>query len=296
MAVRYGSLLVAVLGIIGGYATPLMLGSGEPNFVGLFSYMLVLGVGVLGISFRRDWRLLVWLSFVGNYALFFLAMQEFHRENFWEVMPFLVGFFVLFSTAIFIFNVMNRAKSTLLELLGLWANAGIFFATSYVLVRDTYGKQAEAAVTLATAAFFVAHVYLLLQRRVHDRELLLSFTALAAVFLSVTLPLVLSKHWITSSWAVQAVVMLWIAGKLNSRFLRALSYLLYMVVIGRFLPDRSARTVSFVGKRSTDAVMGFCHRHDRAGGDVRRAGGFPGPRLSIGAEPARRRAARRRSR
>src|SRR5262249_11839680 len=38
LALRYGSLLVAVLGIIGGYATPLMLGGHEPNFVGLFTY------------------------------------------------------------------------------------------------------------------------------------------------------------------------------------------------------------------------------------------------------------------
>ena len=234
VAVPYRSLLVAVLGIIGGYATPLMLGSGEPNFLGLFTYMLVLGLGVLGVSFRRDWRLLVWLGFAGNYALFFLAMQRYKADDFWEVMPFLSAFFLLYSTAIFVFNVVNRVKSTLLELLGLWTNASIFFATSYFLVRDVYGKQAEAVVTLGMAAFFVAHVYLLLHTRVHDRELLLSFTALAAVFLSLTVPLVLSPQWITSSWAIQAVVMLWMAGKLNSRFLRSLSYLLYLIVLMRF--------------------------------------------------------------
>ena len=54
-------------------------------------------------------------------------------------MPFLVGFFVLYSTALFLFNVVQRTKSTLLELLGLLLNAGIFFAASYVLVRDAYG-------------------------------------------------------------------------------------------------------------------------------------------------------------
>jgi uncharacterized membrane protein len=234
LAVTYRSLLVAVLGIIGGYATPLMLASGEPNFVGLFTYILVLGIGVLGISFKRDWRLLVWLGFMGNYTLFFLAMEEYHRANFWEVLPFLAAFFVLYSTAVFIFNVMNRVKSTLLELLGLWANAGVFFATSYVLVRDAYGKYAEAGVTLAMAAFFIAHVFVLLKQKVHDRELMLSFTALSAVFLSVTLPLVLSRQWITASWAVQAVVMLWVAGKLNSRFVRILAYLLYVIVVSRF--------------------------------------------------------------
>ncbi len=233
LAVAYHSLLVAVLGIIGGYATPLLLASGESNFVGLFTYMLALGLGVLGICFKRDWRLLVWLAFVGNYSLYFLATRDAQPADFWQIMPFLAAFFVLFSTSIFVFNVINRTKSTLLELLGLWANAGVFFFASYELVRMAYGKQAEAVVTLGMAVFFVAHVYLLLARKVHDRELLLSFTALAAVFLSVTIPLVLAAQWITSSWAIQALVMLWLAGKLQSEFLRSLAYGLYLLVLGR---------------------------------------------------------------
>ena len=46
-------------------------------------------------------------------------------------MPFLVGFFVLYSTTLFLFNVVQRTKSTLLELIGLLLNAGIFFVASY---------------------------------------------------------------------------------------------------------------------------------------------------------------------
>ncbi|GAG39796.1 unnamed protein product, partial [marine sediment metagenome] len=68
-----------------------------------------------------------------------------------------------------------------------------------------------------------------------DRELLLSFTALAALFITITVPLALSSEWITATWAVQALVMLWIAGKLDSKFLQHLGYVLYMIVLGRFI-------------------------------------------------------------
>ena len=239
LAVQTGSPLVAVLGIIGGYGTPLMLPAGEANYVELFTYLLVLGVGVLGISVKRNWRLLNWLAFLGTYLLFFMAMQHYRPEQFWQVMPFLVGFFVLFSTTVFIFNLVNQAKSTLLELLGLWVNAGIFFVTSYILVNQwldvrEYAPQWVGVLTLGLTLFYIAHVYYFLVRRLHDRELLLSFTVLAALFLTVTLPLVFSSEWITVSWAVQALAMLWIAGKLDSQFLRHAAYLLYAIVIGRF--------------------------------------------------------------
>jgi uncharacterized membrane protein len=57
---------------------------------------------------------------------------------------------------------------------------------------------------------------------------------LAALFLALTIPLLLSNQWITASWALQALVMLWIAGKLNSQFLRQLAYVLYAIVVFRF--------------------------------------------------------------
>ena len=235
LAVRFDSVLTAVLGIIGGYGTPVMLSTGEGDFVSLFSYVLILGCGVLGISYRKNWHLLNYLSFVGTYGLFFTTTENYYDQTyFWHVMPFLIAFFVLYSTIVFFFNLVNRKKSTLLELLGLLINAGIFFVTGYVLVEEMYGQEWVAAVTLGLVAFYVAHIYYFLVRKVLDRELLLSFTALAAFFLAVTVPLILSGEWITVCWAVQAFVMLWIAGKIGSQFLRQVAYLLYAIVLARF--------------------------------------------------------------
>lgn len=236
MAVRFDSMLVAILGILGGYGTPIMLRTGVVDFVGLFSYLLLLGTGVLGISYKKNWPLLNYLSFVFTYGLFFGAMSSkpYANEHFWQVMPFLSGLFVLFSTAVFLFNLVHRARSTLLEPIGLLINAGIYFVTSYRLVDQAFGYRWVAVVTLALAAFYVAHVWYFLVRRLLDRELLFCFIGLAAFFLAVTVPLLLSAEWITVSWAIQALVMLWIAGKLQSEFLRHVAYVLYLIVAVRF--------------------------------------------------------------
>lgn len=234
IAVRFNSLLVAVLGILGGYGTPIMLSTGVVNFVGLYSYLLMLGIGVFGVSIKKNWHLLNYLSFLGTYGLFFAAMQKYQTSDFWLVMPFVVAFFCLYSTMTFLFNLLHRKKSTLLEVLGLIVNAGVFFVVSHELVGDVFGERWVAAISLALAAFYAAHVYYFLLRRLLDRELLLSFTALSAFFLAVTIPLALSSQWITASWAIQALVMLWIAGKLESEFLRQVAYLLFAIVLGRF--------------------------------------------------------------
>jgi len=234
IAVSFDSKLVAVLGFLGGFGTPVMLSTGAVHFFSLYTYMLVLGAGVLGISIRKNWPLLNYLSFLCTYALFFASMQAYRTVYFWEVMPLLTAFFVLYSTMQFLHNVVNGAKSNLLDLLALFFNAGIYFAVSFQLVEEMYGRPWVAAVTLALAAFYIGHVFYFLWRERVDRELLLSFMGLAAFFLAVTVPLVLSPEWITVSWSLQALVMLWIAVKLRSEFLRHLSYVLYLIVLWRF--------------------------------------------------------------
>ena len=110
-------------------------------------------------------------------------------------------------------------------------------------MSEAYGQRAVAAVTLGLTAFYAAHVYYFLARRIADRELLLSFMGLAVFFLAVTIPLVLSREWITVSWAIQALVMLWLADKLKSEFLRQVAFLLYGIVLLRFGLHGSARPV-----------------------------------------------------
>lgn len=234
IAVRFNSILVAVLGILGGYGTPIILSTGAVNFPGLYGYMLVLGVGVLGICYWKNWPLLSYLSFFATYALFFSSMQAYDVSHFWEVMPFVAAFFVLFSTTTFLYKIVNAAKSNLLDLLALLVNAGVFYAISYHLVDVAYGSKWVAAVTLSLAAFYTAHVFYFLWRRLVDRELLVSFIGLAAFFLAVTMPLLLSREWVTVSWAIQAFVLLWLAGKLGSEFLRHVCYVLYAIVLFRF--------------------------------------------------------------
>lgn len=234
LAIRLNSMLVAIFAIIGGYCTPILLSTGQVNFVGLYSYMLLLGIGILGINWYKQWHLLNFLSFFFNYLLFFAALDKYQNHYFWQVFPFLAGFFVLYSTMVFLFCLVNQVKSTLLDVLALIVNAGIFFVAAQHLIEPHYGQIWLALLTVVLAAFYIAHVYFCLAKRIADKELLLSFIGLAAFFLTITLPLLLSKQWLTVSWSLQALVMLWMAEKMRSHFLRQAAYGLYLIVLFRF--------------------------------------------------------------
>lgn len=63
---RRASLLVAVLGLAGGFATPLLVGSTTDSPVTLFGYILVLDAGLIWLARDRGWPLLAHLSVAGT--------------------------------------------------------------------------------------------------------------------------------------------------------------------------------------------------------------------------------------
>jgi uncharacterized membrane protein len=242
IAVRFNSMLVAVLGIIGGYGTPLMFTTVDPNLPALFGYLLVLGCGVLAICFWRNWPLVNLLAFVATWCLVPAALVQYETSQFREVYPFIVGFFVLFSTMTFLYKVVRGTPATVLDLFALFANAAVFFGISFWMVDDAFGRRQVALVTLGLAAFYTLHVLSFLRRGVVDHGLLVSFLGLVATFVAVTMPLVLSRQWVTGSWAIQAVVLLWMAERLESGIVRRMALALLGIVFVRLCAIDLGRT------------------------------------------------------
>ena len=234
LAVRFNTLLMAVLGILGGYGTPLMLNTGVKNFPGLFGYLLLLGLGLLGVSRCRPWPLLNYLGMLLTYGLAGAAIhQHYVAADCGVVLGFLVAFFLLFAAVLILRHIVEREKITLLELLGSLAHTVIFFGLADRVITLAYPEKFAALLTLALAAFYLALAGWLLARRQQDRGLLCLFLALAALFLALTPPLAVSRQWITASWALQGLIMLWLAGKLDSRFLGLLASAAYLLAAAR---------------------------------------------------------------
>jgi uncharacterized membrane protein len=236
LAVRFRSLLIAVLGMLGGYLTPVLLSTGAKNFPVLYAYLLLLGLGMLGVAWKRQWPIVTWLAFLCHSILVGVSLGlHFTPADFPVVMPFLVAFFLLFSTAVFIYNVATRTIASLLELIGLLLAASAFFAFGYWTMLTTFpGRQDYASwLALGLCAYYIVHVYALQLRSFGDKGLQTVFLGLGAIFLSITLPLLLSKGWLTVTWAMEALVLLWMGQKLKSPILGVLSAILYALVIGR---------------------------------------------------------------
>jgi uncharacterized membrane protein len=55
LSIRRDSMFIALLGLMGGFATPALLSTGENRPLGLFSYLLLLNVGLAWVAYRKRW-------------------------------------------------------------------------------------------------------------------------------------------------------------------------------------------------------------------------------------------------
>jgi uncharacterized membrane protein len=55
LSIRRDSVFIALLGMMGGFATPALLSTGENRPVGLFSYLLLLNAGLAWVAYRKRW-------------------------------------------------------------------------------------------------------------------------------------------------------------------------------------------------------------------------------------------------
>src|SRR6266496_2471925 len=81
LAVQLDALVVAILGIGGGFLTPVLLSTGQDNPLGLFGYIALLDIGLLAVARRKEWSSLPILGAVGTVLMQIVWVGNFFRAG-----------------------------------------------------------------------------------------------------------------------------------------------------------------------------------------------------------------------
>lgn len=106
LAVRLNALVVAILGMLGGFLTPLMLSTHQDNPLGLFGYIAILDIGLIFVALNRRWHFLTALAAFGTAFMqmgwageFFQSEQYFIGNKIFIPLAVLGGFNALYLAA-----------------------------------------------------------------------------------------------------------------------------------------------------------------------------------------------------
>ena len=239
LALTQDAELLASFALIGGFATPVLLSTGQNHEVALFSYLALLDLAVLAMAVAKPWRRLLWGSFAGTVLLYAGWYSEYYLAG-------QLGVTVLFASLFFaIFALIPLATGyerstrfsgppatlTLLPLL----NATAFFLALYQMYERDTANLTWYALGLATVYLGISSLF---KRRFPEQDntfLNLLHVAIAIAFITIAIPLKLNAQWITIGWLIESAVLLWISVKVRVDFLRFLAVGALALGIGRLL-------------------------------------------------------------
>lgn len=236
LSVYYDSKWLAVLGLVGGFLTPVLLTTGRDNQVALMTYMTILNLGLLGIAFHKKWDLLNTLGLIFTYLLYSAWYASHYADSkFWPAVLFLNVFFLIYSVAPFAYQFLRESREELKGIVLMVPNAFIAFGYSYAMIVQRSSLPWVSVVSVFYAVVFLAMASYLYKTGKQQLEAFVVLLAKALLFLIITVPLIFSKHWITVFWSAQAFALLWMGMRLERRSLRAGAYALFGMALFKFL-------------------------------------------------------------
>lgn len=236
LAVLQDARALAVVGALGGFATPLLLASGSGNHVGLFGYYLVLCLGIAAVAWFRTWRELNLIGFFFSFGVAtFWGLFSYRAEHYATSQAFLIAFFLVFM-AVLLLPARRVATGAAPPAGERWVNGSLLFGLptlafglQYGLVKDmAYGPALSA---LAAAAFYVALAWRLRGKP----QLALAFEgclAVGTVFVTLVIPFALDARAVSGAWALEGAGLVWLGWRQGRRLARALGYLLLLIAGG----------------------------------------------------------------
>jgi hypothetical protein len=158
LAVKLDAQVVAVLGLLGGFLTPMLLSTGVDNPPGLFGYLALLDIGLAAVALRKRWTYLLLLAGIATVLMQFGWLSSFFvPAKIYVAMSIFIGFSALFAAVLIVSEKLKLADHWAASTAVLLPSAALLFPLTIL-----YGNHSALADNIGLIFGFVFVIDLLL--------------------------------------------------------------------------------------------------------------------------------------
>lgn len=209
LSILYNRQELAIFSLIGGFCSPLMVSTGEGNYIVLFSFLLILNSGMLIVSIARNWKLIGIISYSLSLLFFWTWLILSFHDKFIGATIFASLFFIQFYLLAIIKHFKEDRKMTLFQaILILTNNLSALFALMYIF--NGYEHDIRGLVTIIIAAINAIVMITLFRDVKVDKNLIYLIIGIVMSLVSLAIPIQLKGHVITMFWAAEMTLLVWL--------------------------------------------------------------------------------------
>ncbi|GAA5090481.1 DUF2339 domain-containing protein [Chryseobacterium ginsengisoli] len=221
----YKSEILIIFSLFGGFLAPLMISTGESNYLFLFTYLTVLNIGMLAVVFLKNWKSVGWISFI--FTGIYLSSWTIEKTEILSVYFYIITYIIFYLFALqnyFKKNILVSSDILMLVLINFTSIIGLV----YIFDELQYGP-----VIIFPIVFALVNLGLL-YREYSRKNFGINYSVFAGITVSlftVAIALQFKTHLITSVWAIEATLLLFIWKKTNLDIFKICFYILFPLVI-----------------------------------------------------------------
>ena len=239
-AIQYDMQIIAHIGLVGAYAVPFLLSNDSGRIELLFTYIGVINTGILLISFKRNWKQLLYSSFIATWLIYitWFATKYAVDKPILLALSFATLFFVIFYTALLAYKLRKNLSIPTVDISLLLINAFIYYGIGYsILDWQTATREFTGIFTLANAGIHFAFVYYLHRKKDADRNIFYLLAGLVLLFVTITIPVQLNGNWVTMFWSAEAALLFWFGRSRKINYYEYLSLPLALLALISLFED-----------------------------------------------------------
>ena len=257
-AIKYDRPVIAHIGLVGAYAVPFLLSDGSGKVGVLFSYMAIINIGILILSFKKHWKSLLFASFGLTWIIFLSwRLNPVPNDNFFAMsLTFASVFFVIFYIANLAYKLRKKEIFGLWDVVTILLNAFIYYGVGYYILSTQ--KESSSLLGLFTLANAIIHFVVSLiiyKQKLADKNLFYLVLAMVITFITLAIPVQLNGNWVTIFWLAEASLLFYLGRSKKIAIYEKLSYPLIFLAFFSLTQDWMLAS-SFYG-REYISIMPF---------------------------------------
>ena len=265
-AIHYNMQIIAHLGLVGAYAVPFLLSDGSGRVEVMFSYMALINVGILIISFKKYWKPIVYTSFAMTWAIYLLWFENDYDHlidsQFNIALGFAFLFFLIFYVSILAYKLIKKEVFNAGDVILILLNAFVFYGVGYVILDQHESTSPLLGLfTLANALVHFIVSVIIYKQKLGDKNLFYLISGLVLVFITMAIPVQLEGHWVTILWAGEAAVLFWIGRARSIPLYEKLAYPMMALASFSLLDDWSELDRFMRYTDATDVIKPLLNIH-----------------------------------
>ena len=240
-SLNYNKVVIALIGLVGSYAVPFLLSDNSGRVSILFAYTAIINIGVLIISFYKQWRSLYLSAFVFTWLMLLsLSGNAYKYEDFTPYFIFNLVTFLTFYIA-FIFQKIHQEKELKeIDVVLFLSNSLLFFGMGVWYIYDYYtmeNRTIMAMFTLVNALLHFGVAYYFHIKKFPSQALKYLILVLALSFATLVIPIQFKGSWITVFWSAEAALLFWFGRRKNLLVYERISYAVMLLATFSLIID-----------------------------------------------------------